>query len=212
MSSQLEKFDFMACIEKICECPDVSELASLSVVNHHASGLFYLCLERSEAKTVKIYFIPNPRNVNGGYLVNPHNHRYDFMSSVLSGSLRHYRFRKKPGFDQIEYSFDWKTKSMLPIMHCDLDWHVCELHEKGDRYYTNTSEIHTIEVLEPTIIGIIQYEDTNEDARLYLHKDSTFSKSESRPMLSEEYKRLLRTVYSIIKPRPFAPRLCGFES
>lgn len=72
----------------------VSRSAALasSYMDFHARGLDYLCLQRSELMTLKVYFFD--RAAPAGQVVAPHDHRYDFQTRVLAGELHNWRYTK----------------------------------------------------------------------------------------------------------------------
>lgn len=192
--------NFKQLIDNITE-NDAKLLAEHSIENHHADGLFYLCLKRSPEETFKLYYVPEVVNPNSGYLVNPHNHRYNFDSVVLSGFLTHFRFttRHLNVSNASKYSWNWETKELdfvdtmllLPI--------AIEQHKKGSRYYVNTSEVHTLKINEPTLIGLIQETDTRFDTNVFIpDMDRSFVAPKSKQMSVETYLNCLSKIKELI--------------
>lgn len=69
-------------------------LINNSSVNHHAPGLDYACLERyaSGDYTLKLYDLRG--TAKRTWLVNPHNHRYNFRTHVISGQVSNSMFNE----------------------------------------------------------------------------------------------------------------------
>ena len=169
-----------------------------STINHHVNGLNYLCLMRSSELTVKIYYIPEEKNIHYGHLVNPHNHRYEFDSEVISGRVVHSRFKKVSGARMIEYMYDFKTAQTAPCGACDLIRIDEENHFPGGKYFVDTSEIHSIKTFGPTVIYLTQYADSNDDSRLYIPIESKIVHGNSKIMTIDEYENIAREVLKII--------------
>jgi hypothetical protein len=176
---------------------DIPHLANSSVMNHHADGMHYLCLQRTETHTVKIYYIPKPVNNNGGFLVNPHNHRYKFSSVVMSGALQHLRFSEsenKHGDQYVKNRYFWETKEVkrqgMRYIYAYRD----DLVTEGGTYTVTPDEIHTLKILKPTIIALSQEADTDDEAYIYIRPGQNFRKPRSRPMTPNEYLGIHYTV------------------
>lgn len=177
------------------------DLAEKSVFNHHVRGLHYFCLQRRNEMTLKIYWVP--RGIDG-YLVAPHNHRYDFLSIVLHGHVDHFRFKKyqtgkflgAPNYN--EYKYDWERKCVNKIGECNLDDGKMESHDVGEKYHVDVNEIHTLRIIDGAIIGIVQERDINDDSRLYLRDWEKFQIAPSHPMDVHEYLGGLKFIYEIL--------------
>lgn len=63
---------------------DTSTLIQNSYRDFHAKGLDYVCLKRTPDHTVKVYFLDGDVS-KVPEVVNPHDHRYAFETTVLSG-------------------------------------------------------------------------------------------------------------------------------
>lgn len=64
---------------------DIDTIIANSYKDFHAKGLDYICLQRSENLTRKVYFLDgNAARIPE--VVNPHNHRYPFSTTVLAGA------------------------------------------------------------------------------------------------------------------------------
>lgn len=64
----------------------MDEIIANSYKDFHAKGLDYICLYRSPTLTRKVYFL-NGDVSKVPEVVNPHNHRYDFATTVLAGAM-----------------------------------------------------------------------------------------------------------------------------
>lgn len=186
---------------------DRTYLASCSYLDHHVEGLTYLCLHRDEKTTVKVYLIDSKVANKQGYLVHPHNHRYDFASIVLKGNVGHIRFKRALGHPTWkEYAFNFTDKSLRILCERNLEVQHQELYGPGQRYYVTTNEIHTLKVNyvfnegQPVIIGLIQEEDTNDDSRLYIpNPDLLNFQAKSKVMTLTEYDETLKTLYQLLE-------------
>ena len=78
----------------------LEQMVENSFRNFHAKGFDYLCLQRSPGLTLKAYFFDE---LPGGIaeVVCPHDHRYPFTTTVLSGYMRHYRYLEQPPFIKV---------------------------------------------------------------------------------------------------------------
>jgi len=173
---------------------EINALAKNSVENHHVNGIQYLCLHRSNDLTVKVYFIPGYANINDGYLVNPHNHRYDFDSEVISGEIEHHRFKVTKGkgeWEQLGYCHKKKDIEHLET-EVRLKTYKIESHKEGSGYHTDANEIHTLKVIVPTILGLIQYKDVNFESHLYARDGIKISNS--CEMSAQLYRQLLNNL------------------
>ena len=145
----------------------LDEIAANSFRNFHALGLDYLCLLRSPAMTLKAYFYdrddaPTPE------LVCPHDHRYPFATTVLSGRCDHFRYWDEPilqGIGKRHQRFAWRT----PLNGGDgFTWEgeaviECVSRERygpGASYWCTADEIHTIAVQAGTVLLLCQLADT----------------------------------------------------
>lgn len=158
------------------------DLVKQSRVNHHVKGLDYICLKRTPELTVKIYIIDRPDNDQSGFLVHPHNHRYNFDSIILKGSLKHYRFKEdetpKAWTNCDKFKYQWENRKVYPMRKSNLMIDSVETCKEGSKYNVETHEIHTLEILEPTVIGIFQYMDRIENTNIYLpHEVDFYAKS-----------------------------------
>lgn len=169
---------------------DVEWLAKNSVFNHHVNGMNYLCIERSPAITYKIYYCNGVGNPNGGYLVHPHNHRYNFHSTVLKGELQHLRFKESESHGELvtKNRYNWQTKELDTVSKICIYPHRDDNCKANDSYYVEINETHTLKLISPVvIIGLSQYEDKTDDAFLYKHAQTQFKIPDSYTPSVEQY-------------------------
>ncbi|RWB95585.1 MAG: hypothetical protein EOQ56_27950 [Mesorhizobium sp.] len=139
------------------------EMQAHSFKNFHVKGFDYLCLKRTSEHTRKVYFFDG--NVSQlPEVVNPHDHRYDFMTTVLSGVMSNsvYEVDDK---GKVYNEFAWDT----PLNGgAGFTWQKeIRLLERqrfayrpGDHYHMDADELHTIRMhAEGTVIVLDQYAD-----------------------------------------------------
>lgn len=134
--------------------------------NFHAKGLDYVCVRRNHDLTVKFYFFDEDC-VEAGEIVFPHNHRYDFATTVLAGGLWNKtwvetRYSDAPPFNRFHYrtplngggGFTWDREVKLRGLDCTP-------YEAGTRYLCPFDAIHTLaQVQRGTVLMLWQYRDT----------------------------------------------------
>lgn len=150
----------------------VSRAAMLanSYMDFHARGLDYLCLQRDELFTRKVYFFD--RAEPASEVVAPHDHRYDFQTTVLAGELHNWRFQALDAEDRACFEggdlyeqFSYRT----PLNGGDGFAHEGErvlYREDRERYLAGqthahrAAELHTIGVpSDRTVIELTQSAD-----------------------------------------------------
>lgn len=184
---------------------DAQELTRHSMLNHHADGMDYICLHRSPKLTVKIYLIENPQNRNGGYLVNPHSHRYSFGTTVFYGRLLHYRFGASPTGGRIAYDayrYVAETQSIEKGEQVFLSDR-CEIHDqaRNSSYWVDSDEIHTIEVYAgggPLMFGLVQHQDVATESVLYLRPGDEMRRPQKRVPSIDEYAALRQRALELL--------------
>jgi hypothetical protein len=151
---------------------DVEAMTRHSSINHHVDGMDYLCLSRSEALTVKLYLMEEPRNDNSGFLVNPHSHRYAFSSIVLAGALAHLRFMPSVAtyaseWERFEYHAETRELKRIAPAWLHREAEICPA---GARYFVEPHEIHTlcVDSAGPLLLGLVQFADQGTTSDLYL--------------------------------------------
>lgn len=187
---------------RLLEEMPVAELFRFSTLNHHADGMDYLCLQRDDRVTLKIYLI---RNNPRGFLINPHSHRYSFLSSLLCGSLRHYLFKDvnagtstdRELWKQYAYLADEPVGKRLDLRGLrSLEVVSSMVYQPStglDTYYVEPHEIHTLEMIQdrvPTMIGLVQHSDVAATSELYLPAEGGMLLPESRKPTFKEAEAL----------------------
>lgn len=143
---------------------DPESIIKGSFKNFHAKGLDYLCLHRSPTRTVKLYLLDGDAS-KLPEVVNPHDHRYNFRTTVLAGEMVDYRFAADPAGD-VWNAFDYMT----PLNGGDGFTFRGEermssekqsvLLRKGDVFETSNLHTHTIRMREDqTVLMLDQFED-----------------------------------------------------
>jgi len=150
---------------------NIETITANSYQNFHCKGLDYICLARSEAVTVKAYFFEGDVAKIPEAVV-PHDHRYDFLTWVLRGSVTNTVFGEvapdktsiASPYQLFEYNtplnggdgFTWKRETALYVA----DRHV---YEADDKYWCDALDVHTISITDPsTILLLIQQADKYE--------------------------------------------------
>lgn len=146
---------------------DLDHILANSFRDFHAKGLDYLCLERSPRRTVKVYFFDGDVAESPEAVV-PHDHRYDFETTCLAGSVVNHAFfetaRNERGlqtYERFDYltplnggaGFTWRDTVQL--------WRASSVrYEPGAAYHMVASQIHTISVRPDTVLRLVQYADS----------------------------------------------------
>lgn len=155
-----------------------------SFANFHAKGLDYLCLKRTPNLTEKIYFFEGDVSRLPD-VVNPHDHRYNFKTTVLTGAMsdssykittdKHLRppFHDNPPF----YEHEWHTP-LNGGSGAKYKRKVYLVEDYRARLYAGGSlatyhqTIHTIRMHTDTcVIKLEQYDDVlpvDQPTRLYM--------------------------------------------
>lgn len=157
---------------------DLEHILANSYRDFHVKGFDYLCLARSPAETVKVYFFEGDVSALPEVVV-PHDHRYPFSTTVLAGRSRNRRYLRGmsglAGATPFE-AFNYRT----PLNGGDgfhwthTDW-LLETEDTpyvaGERYEQRADEIHTIQVAaEGTVLMLHQFADVvpiNQPTRAY---------------------------------------------
>ena len=182
-----------------------------SIKDMHVEGLDYVCLMRSRHLTVKLYFFQD-NLTEAPEVVAPHNHRYDFDTYCLKGSvtnriyseldehgrpIRHPRSSKATpmDFEHFEYwsphvydndpnivPFVWRGHARL--IEVDKTTVTGEWPDRIEHYFMNGDNIHTITINEPgTVLCLLQYEDRD------LSYTTTYLKDRTPPSLKGANKK-----------------------
>ena len=86
----------------------LTNLVASSYKDFHSKGLHYLCLKRDPRHTIKLYLLDGP-TAKMPEVVNPHDHRYPFRTTVLKGQMSDTRYIKSPLFSSVYNAFDYLT-------------------------------------------------------------------------------------------------------
>lgn len=169
---------------------DLDKLVAASFKDFHSKGMDYICLKRTPTHTVKIYVIDGDAS-KLPEVVNPHNHRYAFRTTVLKGSMLDKRFVFGYGgdvFDAFDYrtplnggnGFTWRGEETL--LEVGLNF-----LDQGQALFTRPEMLHTISMREDqTIIMLDQYSDSVPES----DPTSTWvRKGEPKPDTSGLYSR-----------------------
>jgi hypothetical protein len=167
---------------------NLDEVAKYSVLNHHAQGFDYLNLHYTPAYSVKMY-MNRPGEVQScgtvDYLVNPHDHGYNFNSIVLKGVVKNINFYDANiGREYFQYKYDWRDKSMKPAGCRTFTAESIE-YSKGDNYYLTHDVIHTISIDpdEEMLLLLFQFKNVPKGPT------NLFLPTPELPSLKDLYKR-----------------------
>lgn len=140
-----------------------------SFQNFHAKGFDYLCLTRSDDLTIKAYILDGDCT-KLSEVVNPHDHRYNFSTMIVSGQMSNTVWSKtdqgasgeKPEiFQAFDYltplnggnGFTWREEQAL-YQQSRIRYNPTEA------YRSDTNDIHTISMhADQTILILVQYRD-----------------------------------------------------
>lgn len=145
----------------------IEELCASSFRNFHARGLDYLCLHRSQFVTCKAYFFDGDTDKLPEVVI-PHDHRYNFVSTVLAGCVSERLFAyldtEVSGYEPYEEfawdtplnggdGFTWRQTSWLKLLEENV-------YEPGESYETPHQAIHTLNIRAPqSVLFLVQYHD-----------------------------------------------------
>ena len=135
-----------------------------SFKNFHAKGLDYVCIKRSPSYTLKVYLMDGDAS-KLPEVVNPHDHRYSFKTTVLAGEMVDYRFDQSEDEGELYNAFDYRT----PINGGEgfahrgverLKQSVSNVLCKGSTLVTSHKRLHTIGMKsDQTVLMLEQFED-----------------------------------------------------
>lgn len=163
--------------------------------NFHVKGFDYLCVKRTPQHTRKVYFFDGKVS-QLPEVVSPHDHRYDFATTVLSGVMSNSTYREAPmgarhAFARVYNEFRWDTplnggdgfafnKETLLIEDKRLRY------RPGETYHMLAEDLHTIRMhTEGTVIVLDQYADRVPVG----HPTRTFMLDREAPKLDGLYER-----------------------
>lgn len=189
----------------------VKEMIEHSFRNFHVKGFDYLCVKRTLEHTRKIYFFDG--NVSQlPEVVNPHDHRYHFRSTVLTGVMSNSTYMPDEEHGEVYNEFEWRT----PLNGGDgftfkreqrLFEHQRTFYKPGWSYHMRAQDFHTIRMhAEGTVIVLDQYEDVvpiGTPTRTFMKErqppslDGLYEKFTPEGLLERlvQYKQLMENVY-----------------
>lgn len=141
----------------------MDEIIANSYKNFHTKGLDYLCLKRTPELTVKYYFFEGDVE-KLPEVVNPHDHRYSFFTTCISGAVENFWYKESSfgeTYNTFNYmtplnggtGFDFDSEKKLYVNKKNV-------YTPGLGYKMFWNEVHTINVrANQTIIKLEQYED-----------------------------------------------------
>jgi len=142
---------------------NIEEIAANSFRDFHCKGLDYVCLLRRPQLTLKAYFFEGDVS-RAPEAVVPHDHRYDFYTTVLCGSVMNREFRES-SVGEVYQRFSYET----PLNGGDGFAWECEtrLQHLGTKtfvpstgYFSEAAGLHTISIADPlTVLLLAQFED-----------------------------------------------------
>lgn len=190
---------------------DMEEILANSYRDFHAKGVDYLCLKRTPDLTLKVYFFEGDAQ-RASEVVNPHDHRYNFNTQVLSGAVRNVKYEPAHKYDPNAKQYNW-LHYRTPLNGGDgFTWmgdawlkpSEAVTFRDGDMYYMESYEYHTIRIVERgTILVLAQFEDVYPtDMATY-----TFTQSETAPSLDGLYSEL--TADQAVNRIKVLRELCG---
>lgn len=160
-----------------------------SFKNFHTRGLDYLCLSRTDDLTKKVYFF-NGDASKLPEVVNPHDHRYDFTTTVAAGVMSNSHYLRHDS-GEVYNEFEWNT----PLNGGDgFTWKAeTRLLERqrhsylpGEQYLMRADEFHTIRIhSDQAIIMLDQFADVVPIGQPTI----TFMKERQAPSLDGLYER-----------------------
>lgn len=173
----------------------MEEVLANSFRDFHVRGFDYLCLKRSETETLKLYFFDGDVS-KLPEVVNPHDHRYDFKTYVVTGRSQNVWFERasepaiKAGQSRTyaRFAYDTPLNGGIGFTHVGEE-ELVEVgrssFQAGQWYQMGFREIHTIRMLQnETVLGLVQYADQVTD-----RPTSTFTRGKRAPSIEGVYRR-----------------------
>lgn len=169
---------------------DLEQAVTNSYRNFHAKGLDYICLSRSDELTQKLYILDGDAS-KVPEVVNPHDHRYSFVTTVLHGKMADYRWR--PGLEGMPgakpfSAFDYMTplNGGSGFIYRGEEWLVRTVSEglrSGESLATQAKHIHTIQMMaDQTVLRLDQFADVYPIDKA----TSTWSRGENSPSCTDD--------------------------
>lgn len=145
---------------------NLEHILAHSFRDFHVKGFDYLCLKRSEAETVKVYFFEGDVAA-APEVVIPHDHRYPFLTECLAGAVTNVEFveimsahGEAPSHERFEYltplnggeGFKWRAPATVALLR------TCN-YRPGHAYSMRADQLHTITVRPDTVLRLTQLAD-----------------------------------------------------
>jgi hypothetical protein len=146
---------------------DIDQVVRNSFKDYHVKGFDYLCLRRSDAATDKLYFFDGDFS-RMPEVVNPHDHRYDFDTTVVCGASQNVWFQECGPDDRGAKRFNrfaYRTPLNGGNGFCfDGETNLREYdritRRAGESYHMQADELHTIRIIaNETVLFLRQYAD-----------------------------------------------------
>ena len=168
---------------------DMDEVLANSYKDFHQKGFDYICLKRSPFETLKLYFFDGDAS-KLPEVVSPHDHRYDFGTTVVAGASENVWFLPDEAGERYN-AFAYRT----PLNGGDGFTFTGEARlretrrkafQAGQHYHMLAEGLHTIRIVEnETVLFLRQYED-----RVPLDRPTqTFIRGDKAPSLDGLYSR-----------------------
>lgn len=136
-----------------------------SFKDFHTKGFDYLCLKRTPEHTKKVYFFDGEVS-QLPEVVNPHDHRYMFRTTILRGVISNSHYVEVDAGGEVYNEFEYRT----PLNGGDgftfkKETRLFEtqrfFYRPLESYLMQAEEFHTIRMHAPgTILILDQYQDT----------------------------------------------------
>jgi hypothetical protein len=143
---------------------DLDQVVEHSFKDYHTKGFDYLCLHRSPEETIKLYFFDGDVS-KLPEVVAPHDHRYDFETWVAAGASENVWFTRSETEGEVFNWFEYRTKlnggdGFTFAGEEQLVERNRSRFEKGESYYLQADDLHTIRIVQPeTLLILVQFED-----------------------------------------------------
>lgn len=141
----------------------IDDIVANSFRDFHVKGFDYLCLQRSPAETIKVYFFEGDVTALPEVVI-PHDHRYPFATTVLAGRSRNRRYRR--GMRGLAGARPYEAFNYLTPLNggdgftwAETDW-LLEIEDgayhAGESYSQAADDIHTIQVADGSTVLMLR--------------------------------------------------------
>lgn len=197
---------------RVLRLPPMEEIIAHSFKDLHVKGFDYLCLKRSPTHTMKLYLFEDTPTT-ASEVVNPHDHRYPFLTKCLAGSVTNHSFVRgeREGCEIIRlHEFEYRTPlnggdGFTFAREATLSRTRSKRYAQGQAYALDASDLHTIQVHgTETALLLHQYADLPD-----LEYTRTFMADREPPSLSGLYNRF--TPDEVVSRLRKLSRISGLE-